>query len=54
MGFIRVIGVCELLGAAGLLLPGLLRISQGLTPLAAAVSGSSVGQFRTIRNEVKQ
>ena len=34
--FIRFIGVCELLGAAGLILPGLLRIRQGLTPLAAA------------------
>ncbi|MCD6031422.1 MAG: DoxX family protein [Thermomicrobiales bacterium] len=34
--FIRFIGVCELLGAVGLILPGLLRIRQGLTPLAAA------------------
>lgn len=34
--FIRFIGVCELLGAAGLILPGLLRIRQELTPLAAA------------------
>jgi hypothetical protein len=34
--FIRFIGVCELLGAVGLVLPGLLRIRQGLTPLAAA------------------
>ena len=34
--FIRFIGVCELLGAAGLILPGLLRIRPGLTPLAAA------------------
>ena len=34
--FIRFIGVCELLGAAGLILPGVLRIRQGLTPLAAA------------------
>jgi hypothetical protein len=33
---IRFIGVCEVLGALGLLLPGLLRIRRGLTPLAAA------------------
>jgi hypothetical protein len=34
--FIRFIGVCEVLGAIGLILPGLLRIRPGLTPLAAA------------------
>ena len=34
--FIRFMGVCELLGAVGLILPGLLRIRQALTPLAAA------------------
>ena len=34
--FLRFIGVCELLGALGLLLPGIFRIKQGLTPLAAA------------------
>lgn len=33
--FVRFIGVAEVLGAAGLILPGLLRIRQGLTPLAA-------------------
>ncbi|HEU4795512.1 MAG TPA: DoxX family protein [Pyrinomonadaceae bacterium] len=33
--FIRFIGVVELLGALGLVLPGLLRIKKGLTPLAA-------------------
>src|SRR5678809_1471240 len=33
--FIRFIGVCEILGALGLVLPGLLRIQPGLTPLAA-------------------
>ena len=32
---IRFIGVCEVLGALGLVLPGLLRIKPGLTPLAA-------------------
>ena len=34
--FIRFIGVAEVLGAAGLILPGLLRIRVELTPLAAA------------------
>ncbi len=34
--FLRFISVCEILGAAGLILPGLARISPGLTPLAAA------------------
>jgi DoxX-like family len=34
--FIRFIGVAELLGGLGLILPGLLRIKPGLTPLAAA------------------
>ena len=34
--FIRFIAVCEVLGALGLTLPGLLRIRPGLTPLAAA------------------
>ena len=33
------IGVAELLGALGLVLPGLLRIRPGLTPLAAAGLG---------------
>jgi hypothetical protein len=34
--FLRSIGVLEVLGALGLILPGLLRIRPGLTPLAAA------------------
>src|SRR2546428_5810460 len=34
--FLRFLGVAEVLGALGLLLPGLLRIRPGLTPLAAA------------------
>jgi uncharacterized membrane protein YphA (DoxX/SURF4 family) len=34
--FLRFIGACEVLGAVGLILPGLLRIRPGLTPLAAA------------------
>jgi hypothetical protein len=32
---LRFIGFCEVLGALGLILPGLLRIRPGLTPLAA-------------------
>src|SRR3990170_1195000 len=34
--FLRFIGVAEALGALGLILPGLLGIRPGLTPLAAA------------------
>ena len=34
--FLRFIALCEVLGAIGLILPGLLRIRPGLTPLAAA------------------
>ena len=34
--FLRFIGLAEALGALGLILPGLLRIRPGLTPLAAA------------------
>src|SRR5919198_1527405 len=34
--FLRFIGVAEVLGALGLILPGLLRLRPGLTPLAAA------------------
>jgi hypothetical protein len=34
-GFLRFVGVCEVLGGLGLVLPGLLRIRTGLTPLAA-------------------
>ena len=33
--FLQFIGVCEVAGAIGLILPGLLRIQRGLTPLAA-------------------
>jgi uncharacterized membrane protein YphA (DoxX/SURF4 family) len=45
--FLRFIGVCEVLGALGLILPGLFRIRRGLTPLAAVglliiVIGASV------------
>ncbi len=34
--FLRFVGICEVLGAVGLILPGILRIRPGLTPLAAA------------------
>jgi len=34
--FLRFVGVCEVLGGLGLILPGLLRMHQWLTPLAAA------------------
>jgi uncharacterized membrane protein YphA (DoxX/SURF4 family) len=33
--FLRFIGLVEVLGALGLILPGITRIRQGLTPLAA-------------------
>ena len=34
--FMKFIGLCEVLGGLGLVLPGLLGIRPGLTPLAAA------------------
>jgi DoxX-like protein len=34
--FLKFIGLCEVLGALGLILPGILRIRPGLTPLAAS------------------
>ena len=34
--FLKFIGVCEVLGALGLVLPGLFRVAPGLTPLAAS------------------
>jgi len=45
--FLRFIGVAEVLGALGLLLPGILRIRQALTPIAAVglaciMSGATV------------
>jgi len=36
ISFLHFIGACEMLGAIGLILPGLLHIKPGLTPLAAA------------------
>jgi hypothetical protein len=35
--FVRFLGVAEVLGAIGLILPGLLRIRPSLTPLAAGL-----------------
>jgi uncharacterized membrane protein YphA (DoxX/SURF4 family) len=34
--FLHFIGICEIFGGFGLILPSLLRIKPGLTPLAAA------------------
>lgn len=34
--FLKFIGLCEVLGGLGLILPGLFRIKTALTPLAAA------------------
>jgi hypothetical protein len=36
LAFLRFLGVAEVLGAIGLILPGLLRTRVGVTPLAAA------------------
>jgi|ERR1700693_574831 len=49
--FLRFIGVMEVLGAIGLILPGLLRIRTFLTPLAAAglviiMMGATVVMFQ--------
>ena len=35
MAFVKFIGVCEILGGLGLVLPGLTKIKRFLTPLAA-------------------
>ena len=45
--FLKFIGLAEVMGALGLILPGLLRIRPGLTPLAASglviiMSGATV------------
>jgi uncharacterized membrane protein YphA (DoxX/SURF4 family) len=37
--FFHFIGICEILGGVGLILPALLRIKPGLTPLAATGLG---------------
>ncbi len=33
--FLHFVGICEILGALGMILPGITRIRTGLTPLAA-------------------
>lgn len=58
-GFLlRFIGVAELLGGLGLILPGLLRIKPFLTPLAAAghrvVQGSGGKHSVSDRRDLKQ
>ena len=50
--FLKFIGACEVTGALGLILPGLLRIRTGLTPLAAAglviiMTGATVATVAT-------
>ena len=50
--FLHFIGVMEILGGLGLILPGMLRIRRGLTPLAAAgltiiVIGATVVTLKT-------
>jgi uncharacterized membrane protein YphA (DoxX/SURF4 family) len=52
LGFIRFIGVCETLGAIGLIVPSLTRIRPSLTPLSAAglviiMIGATVLMLRT-------
>jgi hypothetical protein len=37
--FLKFIGLCEVLGALGLVLPGLFRVQSALTPLAASGLG---------------
>lgn len=51
--FLHFIGVAEVLGGFGLILPGLLRIKPGLTPLAAAglviiMIGATVVTLQTV------
>ena len=36
LAFLRFIGACEVLGGLALILPGVLNVRRGLTPLAAA------------------
>jgi len=47
--FLKFIGVCEVTGAIGLILPGLLHIRTELTPLAAA-GGRGVGDHHDGRD----
>jgi hypothetical protein len=47
IGILRILGVLEILGALGLVLPGIFRVRRALTPLAAAglftVASGAVG-----------
>ena len=43
VAFLRFIGVAEIVGAIGLIVPSLLRIRPGLTPLAAGGSVIMIG-----------
>ena len=53
--FIRLIGVLEVLGALGLVLPGVLKLNAALTPLAAAglviIMSGAVGATLTTSHE---
>ena len=51
--FLRFIGTCELLGALGLVLPGIFRIKTYLTPLAASglviiMIGATIATIATV------
>jgi hypothetical protein len=53
VNFLRFIGVVETLGGLGMVLPGLLKIKTGLTPLAAAglvivMIGAVVVSYQTL------
>jgi uncharacterized membrane protein YphA (DoxX/SURF4 family) len=53
VNFMRFIGVVETLGGLGMVLPGLLKIKTGLTPLAAAglvivMIGAVVVSYQTL------
>jgi hypothetical protein len=50
-GFVKALGVVEILGAVGLILPALLDIAPGLVPLAALglgliMTGAAIVEFR--------
>ena len=55
--FLRFIGVCEIVGAIGLILPALTRIKPALTPIAAAclviiMIGATVTTIQTMGAKV--
>jgi hypothetical protein len=49
--FLKFIGACEVAGALGLLLPGILRIRKALTPLAAVGLAAIMSGATTITIE---